>query len=284
MHRHRAAGGELYHVTLTVRHGLGQDLRGLRTQLAKAWRSCIGGAPWKRLAARIRWAGTVRALEVTYGANGWHPHLHILILTDGPRGGRELVELRRHLFARWVRALARTAPPGVPFTPPTRRRGIKVVRATVAEYLAATPGLSDELAGGAMKRAKGTNRTPWQLLADVARGKYADPGERAADLARWRAWGQDMGGARQLTWSRGLRKRYRVDQGDEQLELPLALRPQRRLWIRADEWQRVRAWPALDAKLRELAEDFELTADTAQEIADDWLERTRAGPEMRGAA
>jgi hypothetical protein len=26
--------------------------------------------------------GTLKALEITYGENGWHPHLHVLVVSD----------------------------------------------------------------------------------------------------------------------------------------------------------------------------------------------------------
>lgn len=36
------------------------------------------GAPWDRFKDRLGYAGLIRALELTYGANGWHPHTHEL--------------------------------------------------------------------------------------------------------------------------------------------------------------------------------------------------------------
>lgn len=69
-------------LTLTVRHsdamGLAELLRGLR----KAWRRTRQSGSVQRL-WKLHVAASVRAVEITRGKNGWHPHLHVLILVDG---------------------------------------------------------------------------------------------------------------------------------------------------------------------------------------------------------
>lgn len=289
--RHRATGGELYHVILTARHARGVDLKAMRRHVARAWQRCTNGNPWKRLQLKIGHAGTVRGLDTTLGEHGWHPHLHVLVLTAAPVHGRELVRFRRWLFDRWSAALLKSVAPGSTLTPPdarnmkTRGRGVRLKRAAMAEYLAeASITWSDELGSHTMKKARGGNRTPWQVLDAIRANRYDAPAERRADIARWRAWAAEIAGARQLTWSRGLRVKYAVDQSDEQTELELAPAPRCRLVVSAWDWRYVvRGAPRLDAALRELAEDFELSDDAAQAIADDWLTEARAGPAERVA-
>lgn len=289
--RHRATGGELYHVIFTARHANGHDLRAMRRHVARAWQRCVNGNPWKRLQKRIGHEGTVRALDVTLGGHGWHPHLHILLLTAGPVAPRELVALRRFLFDRWTRALGRASVPGSTLEAPsaksmlTRGRGVRLKRAVVAGYLAeASITWSDELGSGTMKRARGGNRTPWQMLDAVRRNVYNTPAERRADVARWRAWATEIAGARQLTWSRGLRAKYAVEQSDEQTELDLAPPARCRVVVAAWDWRYVvRGAPRLEAALCELAEDFELSDDVVQAIADDWLTDARAAPAQHAA-
>ncbi len=58
------------------------------------------------------------------------------------------------------------------------------------------------LARGAGKRAHEGSRTPLEVLAD-----FASTGD-TADLDLWRESALALHGARQLTWSRGLRERY----------------------------------------------------------------------------
>ncbi|PRW75701.1 protein rep, partial [Pseudomonas fluorescens] len=70
-------------LTLTVPHGLGDDLSGLLEQIHKAWRSTSTSRAGKKLRKLLGVRGTIRALEVTPGSNGFHPHLHVLLFLHG---------------------------------------------------------------------------------------------------------------------------------------------------------------------------------------------------------
>lgn len=80
---HQKTGFQIYMATFTIRHGLGDDLRHLRTTLASAWDQLVRSAAHKRLKERFNIIGYVKALEVTHGRAGWHPHLHVLFFTRG---------------------------------------------------------------------------------------------------------------------------------------------------------------------------------------------------------
>jgi hypothetical protein len=68
-------------LTVTLRHDAGLPLRALRKLVMSAYRRARQRGTVQRIfKAKVR--GTIRAVEVTHGSNGWHPHLHILILTD----------------------------------------------------------------------------------------------------------------------------------------------------------------------------------------------------------
>jgi len=280
--RHRATGGEVYHLTLTARHASGHDLRAMREHMAKAWAACISGEPWRRLAAKIGFSGFVRALDVTIGAHGWHPHLHVLVLTGKPLRPRELAALRRRMRERWSRAIVRLSKSGSTLTAPSRQHGVRLVRAMVPAYLAeASITWSDELASATMKKARNGNRTPWQVLHQLTRGKYATRAERNADESRWKAWATDMRGAKQLSWSKGLKKKYQVEKADEQGELDLAPAEVLRLVIPADEWNLyIRPFPDRQADVEAAAGDWELSAGNLRECVAAWIEgaRARAGP------
>ena len=284
--RHRAAGGELYHLILTAQHSRGTDLKAMRRQISTAWQRCISGAPWLRWKKRHQINGVVRALDVTYGRHGWHPHLHVLLLTDAPVPPRDLVRLRRFFFDRWCRALGKLGTDSCAMQPPrsdsmiTRGRGVRLRVAVVAEYLAeASIMWADELGSHTMKQARGRNSTPWQILQRITRGHYPTQGERNADRSIWRAWATEIRGARQLTWSRGLRNRYRVEQDDSQTELDLAPPECHRLTVSAYDWRYViRQDPALNAAVYDLAEDFALSPAEAQLVLDSWILQVRARP------
>lgn len=69
-------------LSVTLRHRNGMPLRWLRDGEMKAWRRCRQDGNVQRIFKRLVKA-SVRAFEVTHSfVNGWHPHLHIAILTD----------------------------------------------------------------------------------------------------------------------------------------------------------------------------------------------------------
>lgn len=94
-------GAVCYLLTLTMRHDRDQGLAELWEGLSKAWRATFGVTRWtgdkgyERKDGTFRpprigdaelfsVAGLARAVEVTHGANGWHLHAHVLVITtDG---------------------------------------------------------------------------------------------------------------------------------------------------------------------------------------------------------
>jgi len=186
----------VYLVTFTLPHDQGDGLRPLYQAVADSYRFAHSGTPWRRMKERIGYVGEARAFESTVGPNGWHPHLHALIFTDRPLDATEQEELRSFFYGRWTRGVVRAG-----YRAPSPERGVVIVESRLEEYLAKM-GLGDELAKGVGKDAEGYSRTALQVLAD-----FRATGD-AADLGLWREWNEAMHGARQLTWSRGLRERY----------------------------------------------------------------------------
>jgi len=281
--RHRATGGEIYHLTLTVAHDAGLALKPLRAHVARAWRSCVAGQPWKRMCFRLGISGFVRALDVTVGgANGWHPHLHVLVFTDRPASETQLLELHEWIYARWTRAVVRPVK-GLPegknqLRPPSAERGVVLRVAVLASYLAeASICWSDELASETMKQARMPGHfTPWQLLHRLALGEFPDARSLRRALAWWMEWAAGMRGARQLTYSKGLRERYGLrgpeDDAaavDAQMALELGEAPRIRFLVPSWEWNHVvRQSPSLQSELMGLAADLDVSDADVQECAD----------------
>jgi len=69
-------------LTLTVPHGVGDDLPTLLGQIRKSWRSTSTSRAGQKLRKLLGIKGTIRALEVTHGLNGFHPHLHVLLFLE----------------------------------------------------------------------------------------------------------------------------------------------------------------------------------------------------------
>jgi hypothetical protein len=72
-------GHWLAFLTLTVRHGQFDSLERLYGALRDCWKALREHRWWRDLG----WCGFWRSVEVTYGVNGWHPHLHLLLLGAG---------------------------------------------------------------------------------------------------------------------------------------------------------------------------------------------------------
>jgi hypothetical protein len=72
--------------------------------ISGAWAAIVAGRHRKTLRERFGVSGYVRAVEVTHGKAGWHPHLHVLLLTEAPLDLDELRELHRFLRERWAGA------------------------------------------------------------------------------------------------------------------------------------------------------------------------------------
>lgn len=160
-------GGRWQMLTVTVRHRQGLGLKELRDGVAKAWRRTRQGGKIQRVWSQ-RVSATVRAQEVTYGDNGWHPHVHVLLRTS------EWTEDERDaLQDRWERAVVRElgshARPddlhglvwSEPFDASRENAGGR------AKYLAK---LGLEVAGVA-KEGRASSRTPWDIARAAAAGK-----------------------------------------------------------------------------------------------------------------
>jgi len=196
---HCRAGGEVFMAAFTMPHHRFQTAKELRWAITKAWSKVIAGEPWKRACERVGGVAWIKSLEVTHGANGWHPHLHALFFL--PAGG----DHRRFgdwLFDRWCRVLARA---GYGECNPAVWRFERAAHLDAATDYVVKGNFDQELTRGHMKRARGGGRSPWQLLED------ADGGDRQA-AALFREFFAAFKGAKQLTFSKGLRDDARSDE------------------------------------------------------------------------
>jgi hypothetical protein len=155
--------------------------------------------------ARIDFIGSIRALEITIGPNGWHPHLHVLLFTSRDLGSADQSALLEFVRRRWTEAITRRNPDnGQIYRVPDSIHGVTLTESHRDAYIAKL-GLADELVMSSTKRGHGADhRTPLQLLED------AEVFRTERDVALWREYAREMHGARQLTWSKGLRQRFAI--------------------------------------------------------------------------
>lgn len=210
---YQAKPGVVYMATMTVPHGRWNTLETLRADVAEAWTRTVRGAPWQRAKARWGIVGVIRSMEVTHGKNGWHPHLHLLVLAE--KGGDEQA-MRDWIAERWARVLYRLGVCDEDKAWDVYEWGVENHQAeriqTAGEYLAKW-GCDAELAKWHVKQGRGGNRSPWQLLA------AAGEGEVEARI-RWREFAAVMTGTRHITMSHGLRDLY-LD-GPEMTDMEIA--------------------------------------------------------------
>lgn len=160
-------GGRWQMLTITVRHRKGLDLKPLRDGLAVAWRKTRQGGRIQRVWTE-RVSASVRAQEVTFGDNGWHPHIHVLIRTTE----WEQDELDA-LQARWERnvvaALGEHARPddlhGMVWSAP-----LDASKADEVERALYLTKAGFELSGVAKDTRERRSKSPWDLARDAARG------------------------------------------------------------------------------------------------------------------
>ena len=98
-------GYGVYLMTLTLKHIKRDKLAYLLEGLTKAYRYMFSGKTGIELKNAMAWVGSSRALEIRYGKNGFHPHFHIVILTDTPHSAESLSALAKTLKNRWIQAL-----------------------------------------------------------------------------------------------------------------------------------------------------------------------------------
>lgn len=167
-------------LTVTLRHDGSESLLSLRKGVLGAWRRLRKNGTIQRLWKK-RVFGSVRAIEVTHGANGWHPHLHIVLLTTEWTAA-ELATLERAWCDAVLDELGEQAEP-------ERTIGLRWTeqRPNSAYYLSK---LGLEMTHVAAKRARGiTSRNQWDIARDAVNGD-------ARSVALWKEYETAMKGVR----------------------------------------------------------------------------------------
>ena len=198
-----ADGGQVFFVTLTVPHLRRHALGGLFDGFSRARKRLWGHRRWREFKLRHIVPGVISAVEVTYGVNGWHPHVHVLVFVAGERSTPEA--LHEVLWPVWSDAVAAA---GLGEASPEALHVAEVGprdAGAIAAYAAGGGGkhwhVGAEMAGQAVKRG---GLSPFELLAVAAGRRVVEwlPRERA--VALWREYARATRGRRHLIWSPGL--------------------------------------------------------------------------------
>ena len=199
-------------VTFTLAHERTDDLSVVFGALKKARKLLVGGRGAQKLKRDHGVVGMVRALELTHGLNGWHPHLHVLMFFDQEVPILVFEQAMKSRWAECVQAAGRYA---------SWENGcdVRFSDSDISNYIAKwgqDPGwtTAHELTKAVTKSGRRKGRTPTQLLADYLAGDV--------DAGRlWLQYAVNFKGERQLRWSSGLRARLGLEKekSDEEIAI-----------------------------------------------------------------
>ena len=260
------AGKKVVMVTLTFSHSHNQALADLLAKQAECLKKLRKGKSWDKMKARTGYTGMIRSLEITHGANGWHPHTHEAWIVDRSVDVKKLTET---ITERWLRICQAEGlcPKGKEAA--FREHSVDVVdECRASDYLAKTDdtgawGADRELAKSSTKKGRKSGRSIFQILADGADGC-----EKSDQL--YVEFVEAIKGRPIIRWSQGLKATVGLDDlTDEELAAQQEDRADLLALLSPDDWRCVLAHDAR-SHILELAELGGLKAVRK------WLE----GPEL----
>lgn len=249
-------------VTFTFPHDNQMLLEDTLKQQAKALALFRAGNAWTCYKKKINFLGLIRALEITHGSNGWHPHTHELWLIDPKTKERAF---KAYILRRWIECLKKV---GLLPQKPSKQQLAAVKKHSVdvkmnckaSDYLAkadssANWGIDRELAKAANK-GKGKGLHPFELLAE----------DTLRNQKLFIEFVLAIKGRSQLFWSHGLKEKLDINQlTDEQIaeneEDDEESIHKKQIFFTEKEWKLI-----LDKEYRaQILNRFELAKDLAGE-------------------
>jgi hypothetical protein len=235
---------------LTLSHHVGDGLAGLWRALSTCWAAVTQDKAVRTVRGRLGHVGVTRTVEVTYGANGWHPHVHPLHWFEGVVTDDQVDELHAVQTRAWFAAAARL---GLS-TPRQIGQELHLVSPDdvadqLGEYVTKTyTGASSaawELTSTQTKTGAGHRTVPtWELLRRVHQDGDADA------LSAWHDFERASKGKKAQTWSKGLRQRLGLDQvlTDEEI-VAQVVGDERDARVHLEDWSWVHRAPADGGRL-----------------------------------
>lgn len=195
-----AKGWRVLHVTYTLSHHRGESLETVLSSISDARRKYfLAGRGYQAIKRSAGIEGSARAVETTYGENGWHPHYHELLFVSGLVAD----DFEQVLKSRWLEAVKKVGGYADDL------HGLKVEEgsAAISDYLnklghlPADGGHSVEmeLSHGYSKIARKDGKTPFALLDAASKGD-----SNVAIL--FCEYAGAMAGRALIRWSKGLRE------------------------------------------------------------------------------
>lgn len=193
-------------MTLTFSHGQSEPLKVLLSKLKHAIAMFFASRKFKELSEVCKIKYKVRSLEVTYGSNGWHPHFHILLMTNDVND--LAFSYRDELAKLWMHCCVSKG-----LKSPSMQHGLDIRDGSYAQEYVAKWGLDYEMTKGNVKKGRKESLSPFDIL-QLSIDDEEVYGKSSSKL--WQEFAISMKGQRQLVWSRGLKKLVGIDEKDDQ--------------------------------------------------------------------
>jgi len=195
-------------LTLTLRHNRQMSLNETLDVLLKAFQRMQSWRKWRETAQRLGIVGNIKSLEITCSPkNGWHPHLHVWLITGGRVSGETLADAQEVVFGLWQRAVEKVSG-GLAMVPTDK--GLDMRRVTSRGITGYVAKLQDDKGNGgerslASEMVRSDLKTGTQRSAIVPFELLDKNNER--NRALWLEYYCATKYRNALTWSRGLRAR-----------------------------------------------------------------------------
>jgi len=201
INKHVEQGGWGLFLTLTFSHKKQDDLLDILNSQAKANTNMRASRKFKALMKEIGLVGSIKALETTHGANGWHPHTHEVMLVESKLSEDQIDEIKSTIYDLWSYYCEKNGL-GKP-----NRQGVDVQIPKNMESMARyVSKWGYELTHLNIKAGKNGSRTPFQILADLSK-KFSP-----RDSFLYKEFVKCFKGRRQLRWSKGLKALFDLEE------------------------------------------------------------------------
>jgi hypothetical protein len=168
---HLHGGGGVDFGTATMPHEFGHRLKDTYSVVAKAWNSVNVDKSVRVFRRDHGYWGFIRTCEVTYGENGWHPHVHWLDFWEEPVTLVDRSRYLRKVLDAWRGSVLRQG-----FGSPSDAHGVRILpvrervegetAGDVGRYMTAMKA-GHELTNLTTKEARRAGMAPFDILARV---------------------------------------------------------------------------------------------------------------------
>lgn len=201
-------------VTLTFPHRAWHELSDLVLQQRAALKMLRKGRGWDKFMKLVGYQGLIRALEITHGRNGWHPHTHEVWMVGAEVKAEDLVA---QISSKWALVCMRAG-----LLKPEQLEDFLVYAVDVkgwcsaSDYLAKADdakhwGADREMAKGSTKAGRAKGMHPFGLLAKASTGD-----RRSGELFIEFVDTMKATRSRQLFWSPGLKEKVGLEEKTDQ--------------------------------------------------------------------